>query len=129
MILSFAWTTDAFVLGDKTVTRRDYDDAYLARWQRAAESGVAQDAYDKSPRFGGKKVGEIVVLSARREAIQLMRDNPAYAIEEWLKEGGHHHWATVEEFLATPWTGKHGDPVRIEFRKRPGGSNQEGART
>jgi hypothetical protein len=105
------------MLGDKTVTRRDYDDAYLARWQRAAETGAVQDAYDRSPRFKGKKIGEFVVLSARREPIQKMRDDPAYAESEWLKEGGHHHWPSVEMFLATPWTTKHGDPVRIEFRK------------
>lgn len=117
MILSFAWTTDAFLLGDKTVTRRDYDDAYLARYQRAAETGQPQDAYDRTPRSGGKKIGEIVILSARREPIQRMRDDRAYAEQEWLKEGGHHHWPTVEAFLATPWTGRHGDPVRIEFRK------------
>ena len=117
MILSFAWTTDAFELGDKTVTRRDYDDAYLARWQSAAETGEPQQAWDKSPRFGGKKIGEIRVLSARREPIQRMHDDRAYATEEWLKEGGHHHWPTVEAFLAVPWTTRHGDPVRIEFRR------------
>ena len=54
-IISFAWTTDALLAGKKTVTRRDWDDRYARRFQ----AGDICAAYDKSPRFGGKKVAEI----------------------------------------------------------------------
>lgn len=116
MIISFAWTTEAFLLGLKTVTRRDYDDAYAARFR----PGTIHDAWDRSPRAHGKKVGRLLIVSVRREPVQRMRDDRSYAIEEWRKEGGELHWPTVDHFLATPWTGRYGDPVRIEFKKVDG---------
>ena len=54
-IISFAWTTDALLAGKKTVTRRDWDDKYAHRFK----AGEVAAAYDKSPRFGGKKVAEV----------------------------------------------------------------------
>lgn len=52
-IISFGWTWPAFVAGAKTVTRRNWDADYAAKFKR----GDILQAYDKSPRFGGKKIG------------------------------------------------------------------------
>jgi len=59
-IISFAWTTDALLAGKKTVTRRDWDDRYAVRFK----AGSICAAYDKSPRFGGKKVAEVKLTRA-----------------------------------------------------------------
>lgn len=55
LIISFAWTTPALIAGEKNVTRRDWNPKYAARFQE----GQHVQAYDKSPRFGGKRVGII----------------------------------------------------------------------
>lgn len=58
-IISFNWTTPALVAGQKTVTRRTWDDRY-ARTFHAEETVMA---YDRQPRFGGKPVA-ILKLTA-----------------------------------------------------------------
>jgi len=58
MIISFAWTTEAFLQGLKTETRRFWDDEYMRRFVKVcAENDGCFLAYDKSPRFGGKRIG------------------------------------------------------------------------
>jgi len=54
-IISFAWTTNAFLAGNKTETRRDWDDKYA----RSFHKGDIVQAYDKNPRAGGKLIGFI----------------------------------------------------------------------
>ena len=59
-ILSFAITTEAFLEGKKTVTRRDWSDAHFKMWVRLWESErLVHDAWDNSPRAGGKKIGRL----------------------------------------------------------------------
>jgi hypothetical protein len=53
--ISFAWTTAALLAGEKTVTRRDWKPQYAARFQE----GDLLAAYDRQPRFGGKRVATI----------------------------------------------------------------------
>lgn len=53
MIISFAMTVNAFLSGSKTVTRRFWKDKYAAKFH----AGDIVDAYSKSPRNGGKKIG------------------------------------------------------------------------
>lgn len=53
MILSFAWTWPAFVAQAKSVTRRAWKPNYAERWK----GGTEFDAYDRSPRFKGRKIG------------------------------------------------------------------------
>jgi hypothetical protein len=113
VILSFAWTTVSLIRRLKRVTRRDYADEQMAKWVKLV--GKLADAYDKSPRVGGKKVATIRVLDVRREPIRRMLDDPEYARSEWVAEGGDLLWPTVEEFLSTGWGRVNGDPVRIEF--------------
>ena len=78
-IISFAWTTDALMEGKKTVTRRDWDDKYASRFK----VGEVCSAYDKSPRYGGKKVGEIRLTKAPWK--QWLHD---VTDEDEVKEGG-----------------------------------------
>jgi hypothetical protein len=57
MMISFAWTTLALLCGEKTKTRRSWSDDYAAKFK----AGMLVDAYDKSPRIGGLKIGEIEI--------------------------------------------------------------------
>jgi len=58
-ILSFAWTTPAFVTGYKTVTRRNWKGRYADTFK----SGEILQAWNKSPRCGDDafRVGDIVL--------------------------------------------------------------------
>jgi uncharacterized protein YqfB (UPF0267 family) len=78
-IISFAWTTDALIAGEKTVTRRDWNDAYARRFK----AGEIISAYDKNPRAGGKKIAEIRLTRAPyRQWLHDVTD------EDEVKEGG-----------------------------------------
>ncbi len=54
-IISFAETTLALLAGHKTVTRREWTE----RHARSFTAGELVQAWDKSPRIGGKRVGTI----------------------------------------------------------------------
>jgi len=105
MIISFAWTTYAFLARRKTVTRREWDDEYAERFK----TGSIHQAYDKSPRYGGKQIGRIQILSITREPIVKMPESdydaegfkymeeqgltiwkkpPRQAFERWKPNGG-----------------------------------------
>ena len=62
MIIAFAKTTPALLAGAKTVTRRDWKASHAAKFK----PGMLVDAYDKSPRHGGKKVATIRIVSVCR---------------------------------------------------------------
>lgn len=51
-VISFAWTTDALLSGNKTVTRRNWKTSYAAQFKK----DDLVYAYDKRPDFGGKPV-------------------------------------------------------------------------
>lgn len=55
-IISFAYTTPALLAGVKTVTRREWSADYAKSFAKSREIIAA---YDRSPRFGGRKVAEI----------------------------------------------------------------------
>ena len=94
MILSFAWTTKALLEGRKTVTRRDWAPGYLARWQRAWDRGDRiHDAYDKSPRFGGRCIGQIQLTC--RPYLERLCDMP----QSDLKAEGD-LWADMDDFIS-----------------------------
>jgi len=54
-IISFGWTSPALLAGAKTVTRRDWKDS----WARRFKKGDICQAYDKDPRYGGKRIAYI----------------------------------------------------------------------
>lgn len=71
MIISFAWTTDALLVGRKTCTRRDWNPIYAARFL----AGTVHDAYDRLPRTGkGHKVGKVQI--EKPPYIERTRDIP-----------------------------------------------------
>jgi hypothetical protein len=54
-IISFAYTSWPLIAGVKTVTRRSWKEDYAKRFS----AGDVIHAYDRSPRFGGKKIATI----------------------------------------------------------------------
>jgi hypothetical protein len=103
MIVSFAWTTPSFLALRKSATRRDWDDEYAKQFT----PGSVHQANDKSPRFGGQKIGSFVVKSCTKEHMSNMPDSdyeaegfkymeeqglefrgqdPRGAFEEWRRE-------------------------------------------
>ena len=91
-IISFGLTTKEFLSGKKTVTRRDWKPRQTEMWQKFWDDGnLIHDAYDKSPRNGGKKIGEIQLTKCPwREQLKYMR------IIDLIEEGDMCN--TVEEF-------------------------------
>lgn len=62
MIISFAKTVDAYLQGKKICTRRDWSERHFQTWTKAWNEGCwIHDAYDKSPRVGGRLIGKIVM--------------------------------------------------------------------
>jgi len=76
-IISFAKTTAALLAGRKTVTRRYWN----PRHAESFKPGEIVQAWDKSPRYGGKKVAEIKIVAVYKE---MMKDAPE---EDYVKEG------------------------------------------
>ena len=77
-IISFAWTTPAVKARMKTCTRRDWADAYAARFH----AGDLLQAYDKNPRNGGKPFG--IVRLTRDPYQERCCDVP---MDDWDNEG------------------------------------------
>lgn len=93
MIISFAWTTVVLLSGKKTCTRRRWSERYFRQWVRAWQEGrLVHDAYNRLPRAGGKKVGEIRLTC--EPYWERLRDMPEGDIEA---EGGL--WDSREEFI------------------------------
>jgi len=93
MIISFAYTAEAFLSGRKTVTRRMWKPRTLAMWQRAWDEGRhVHDAVDKALYRGGKRIGKLRLTC--RPYQEWLGDMP----ESDLKaEGGL--WASKREFI------------------------------
>jgi hypothetical protein len=103
MIISLAWTTPPFLSGTKTVTRRDWSDRTFAQWCKAWDDHrLVHDAYDKSPRSKGKKVGTFMMIA--RPYRERLGDFPE---SDLAAEGGL--WATVQDYIDL----QGGDPYKI----------------
>lgn len=77
-IISFAETTPALLAGEKTVTRREWQPQYAARWKAGDEAL----AYSKNPRAGGKPVARIRLTAAPR-----LESTATIPPEDWEREG------------------------------------------
>jgi hypothetical protein len=90
--ISFAWTTRALLAGAKTVTRREWNDAYAARFHK--DEFVV--ALDKSPMYGGRPVA--VIRLTRDPYLENPRDAPD---ADFAGEGFSYmdHNGTTEERL------------------------------
>ena len=108
-IISFALTTDALLACQKTVTRRDWPDKYAAQFQ----VGNLVQAYDKSPRNGGRCVAIIRIEAKHREPLARLIESPEYGQTELIKEGNL--WTRMEDFLAIFGNLRYGDPIRLQF--------------
>lgn len=84
MIISFAWTTPAVVIDEKTVTRRDWKPITIAQFQGAARTGELVEAWDKSPRFGGKCFGTVRIID-----VVAKEDSRTIPESAWAEEGFH----------------------------------------
>lgn len=91
-IISFAKTVDEFLSGKKRDTRRDWSKAHTEMWQHLYDKGHrVHYAYDKSPRNGGKKIGELILTSRPFRAQLCGMDS-----EDLLREGDM--CKTIREF-------------------------------
>jgi len=93
MIISFAWTWEAVKAHRKKCTRRDWCQRYFDLWVRQYRAGrYTHNAYDKSPRCGGKKFGEIRLTC--EPYWERLGDMP---VEDLVLEGGY--WNSKTEFI------------------------------
>lgn len=76
-IISFAYTTAALLAGHKTITRRYWN----PRHANMFKPGEIVQAWDKSPRFKGRKVAEIKIIAIYKENTKDMPE------EHYFKEG------------------------------------------
>ena len=77
-VISFNWTAPALLAGHKTVTRREWKESYARQFQ----AGDVVAAYDRQPRFGGRRVATI------RLTQKPYRENTREAPEEDYEQEG-----------------------------------------
>jgi uncharacterized protein YqfB (UPF0267 family) len=110
MIISFAWTKKTLTLRNKrkrkTVTRRFWKDHYARRFKK----GTVHDAYDKDPRYGGKKIAEIqITKDLYKEKLDKMTDS------HFKREGGTMYWKNKQEFIKM-MKARGDEPWVVEFK-------------
>lgn len=112
-IISFAWTSGAFEAGRKTVTRRRWKDIYA----KLFKAGDICQAYDKSPRCGGKRIGYLRIESVTEER---MRDMPDSDFEAegfaFLEEIGATIWGMPPREAFDWWRRQDEEPYVVRFR-------------
>ena len=83
--ISFSWTSAALLAGQKTVTRRDWDERYAG----AFHAGETVAAYDRQPRYRGKQIAVIeLTVAPTREPLAAMPDDD-YEGEGWAYYAEH----------------------------------------
>ena len=87
MIISFAKTKQEIIDEIKWSTRRKWADDYAMKFR----VGAIVQAYDKSPRNGGKRLKYIRIVRKYKQWLHEMTEN------DLKREGGR--WKTVEEFM------------------------------
>ena len=94
MIISFGWTSQYLPPnGTKDTTRRLWKPSTFQQWLNAWDNGnLIHDAYDKSPRAKGERIGKIAMIERPfLEPLVEMREC------ELIREGGM--CGTVFEFV------------------------------
>ena len=86
-IISFAWTTTALLAGCKTVTHREWLQKFAGGWRK----GTVAQAYDKSPRFKGVRVGHIELTQDPYQERTCDIPDEDYEAEGfgWMERNGH----------------------------------------
>lgn len=82
--ISFAWTTPALVTGNKTCTRREWDDRYARRFQ----IGDLIAAYDRQPRFRGCQVATLRLTTTPVYSAELPEEDYEREGFRWLSDRG-----------------------------------------
>lgn len=95
MILSFTWTSDVLLSGQKTCTRRRWQYQTAKRWTNAWENGrYIHDAWNKIPLCpGAKKIADI-----RLTQKPYPEPLAAMPFSDLEAEGGL--WESTEEFIS-----------------------------
>ena len=111
-IISFAWTTESLLAGEKTRTRREWNDKYASRFK----VGDLIQAWSKQPRFGGEKVAIIKINGIKKEEISLMKD------EDYYREGFYYMeknnlkiWDKLPKIAFNEWRNEGGEYWIIDF--------------
>lgn len=94
--ISFGWTTE--YLGNKTVTRRDWEDSHAEKFIRAYRDRKIIKAYDKDPRYGGVIIGSVLLTAEPFR--QPLAEMP---FADLIAEGGM--CETVEQFVTKYFDG------------------------
>lgn len=97
MIISFGWTAAALLAREKTSTLREWDDRYAARFRK----GQVVDAWDRSPRAHGHKIGTLELTEAP-ELIQVRDLRNAHELH-WVAEGFAYFHQHPEHMPKTIW--------------------------
>lgn len=71
MLISFSWTVGPLLAGVKTLTWREWDDAFAAKFR----PGQLVDAWDRGPRQHGKKVATIKIISVAKMSLADLSDD------------------------------------------------------
>lgn len=115
MIISFAWTTDAFLANRKTETRRDWNENYAKRFKK----GDMVKAYDRQPRFGGKQIGSLQIT--KEPYYQHISKMPESAFEfegfAYMQERGIKIWGKNARQAFDEWRDEDEFYWVIEFEK------------
>lgn len=114
MYISFAWTTDVWKKGLKTATRRFWTDEYAEKWWcQVVKDGYKALAYDRSPRFKGKRIGTIVDVQQ-----PFLQNLKYFTAADEIEEG--HLWGTPEKYVEMMLSQGKGDcPYVIKFKPMP----------
>ncbi len=114
LIVSFAWTTDSFLAGRKTRTRRDWKDSYAEMFK----PGYFVQAWDRQPRFGGKKIGEIVIVKVwKQNTSQLTEEDYEKEGFAYMEEKGIKMWGKPARQAFDDWKKETKDMWVVDFRK------------
>ena len=111
-IIAFQHTTPALLAGRKTRTRRKWKDSYARRFK----VGDICQAYDKSPRVGGRRVGFIKITGLKQADIKDMLDgefeDEGFA---YLDEHGLKIWGKKPVFAWIDWRNEGGIYWVVDF--------------
>ena len=112
-IISFAWTTPALLKKRKTRTRREWNDKYASMFK----VGDLIQAYDKQPRFKGKRIAIIKITKIRKEALF---DMPSEDFElegfKYFEEKGLKIWNKEPADAFNEWAESDDEVWVIDFK-------------
>lgn len=84
MNISFAWMTPALLLGQKSVTRRDWHPRTISQARQAMDAKESVKAYSRAQYRGGEHVANIRITEIIED-----EDSRLLAPVEWVLEGFH----------------------------------------